>query len=364
MAHTFLCYCPHCGTPMQENMHRCPTCLQPPPTVTSKAMPLRATIATTHAKLEKSPARLTVPLIRYTSHKRRVALLLVLLALLCVLGTGGYFVFFGWYFVQAPIRSVSLHIPLTYAGLNITLLNAQQAQNFLDDPYTVNTGMVRLHLQERNITTSLITWNYTQSARLLVPGQPALAPVYVRSAGKAAPGATQTSLLDFAVPDDTPIRSMGFQLGLPDEAQLLIPFISQANLSQYQPQTLPQQRSTIYFGLRWLLTSSTTSLSIPDQQATKGMEFLTFTMIINNMLSQKTITGSPFDYARVKIAGNTFSPVDTTLPVSFASGRMGNTGTLTFLIPQKSTSGTFLLLPQDPDGNGQASVHFSLAQST
>jgi hypothetical protein len=46
-------------------------------------------------------------------------------------------------------------------------------------------------------------------------------------------------------------------------------------------------------------------------------------------------------------SGNTLlSPVDSTLPVSFAMGETGKTGTVTFLAPQKSTAFTLLLQSQ------------------
>ncbi len=297
--------------------------------------------------------------------KRRAAIVLILLALLLIMGAGGYLAATrpgGLGTSQAPFRTVNLHIPITYAGISITLLNVQQAQNFADDPQSTNDGMVRLHLQERNATTIPITWSYADSARLLVRDR-AAAPVYVQSAGKIAPGARQSSVLDFAVPKGIDLSAISLQLGASDEAQMRIPLTSQANLGQYQTQIRQQHGNTGYFGLNWMLTSSTTNLSIPGQQAARGMEYLTLSVAVDNPLSQEVISGSPFDYARVKIDGKTFAPVSVTLPVSFASGAKGKTGALTFLIPQNSTAGTFLLLSQDSDRSGQASIDFSLAQN-
>lgn len=293
--------------------------------------------------------------------KRRTALLLVLV--LFLLGAGGYLAFVGLYRSQAPIKNANMHISFTYAGMNVILFKMQQAQNFIDDPHTANNGMLRLHFQEQNPTTSFITWDYAQSTRLLIPGQPVLAPVYVQSKGKIAPGVTQTSTLDFVMPTSENVRSMSLQLGSTNEAQMLIPLSGQADLRQYQPQTRPQNGNMIYFGLDLTLTSSTTSLSMPNKQAAHGMEYLTFTMIVDNLLSQPTIVGSPFDYMRVKIGGKTFNPVSTTLPISFTGNQMGSTGAVTFLIPQNSASGTLLLISQDLGGNGQASANFVLAHA-
>lgn len=373
-------------SPLPHVASSCPI-LEEPISPTSEHISGQAEPAITHVTAMQLPASPTVPseprdqptlqessqsepelfVVRkpaqHIPSKRRVVLPLVLLVVLLILGTGGYLTFTG-HLIQSPIKSVNLHIPLTYTGLSVTLLSVQQAQNFVDDPNTVNNGMVRLHLQEQNTTTTLITWNYARSTHLLVQGLPALAPVHVQSKGQIAPGATQTSMLDFAVPNGTNLSKVSLQLGSSDEAQIRVPLIDQTDFSQYQPQTLPQHGNMDYFGLNWTLTSSTTSLSIPGQQAANGMEYLTFTMIINNTLSQQAITGSPFDYVRVKTGGKIFNPISTTLPVSFARNQMGNASTITFLIPQNSVSGTFLLLSQDPGKSGQASTNFSLAHTS
>lgn len=294
-----------------------------------------------------------------------MAIVLMLLAGLLVLGAGGYLAFAmlggqlpGLAITQAPIKTANLNIPVTYAGLDITLLSAQQAQNLIDDPHTVNNGMLRLNIKEQNTTTVKINWDYMNSAHLLVSGQTAVAPVYVQSKGTIAPGATQTSMLDFAVPNGGNLNQISLQLGTANEAQMQIPLAGQTNLSQYQPKTRQQHGSMVYFGLNWTLTSSTASLSIPGQQAAKGMTYLTLTLKVDNTLSQQAITGSPFDYLRIKTGGKTLTPINTTLPVSFATGEMGKTGTVTFLIPQNSPNCTLLLLSQDPGGSGQASTDF------
>jgi hypothetical protein len=287
--------------------------------------------------------------------------------ILLVLGGGGYLLLslLGGHFPrlgvsQAPITTKNLHLTVPYAGIDITLLTVQQAQNFLDDPHSVDDGMVRLNLQEQNKTTVAIHYDYSTSAHLVVRGKAPLAPTSVRSDTTIAPGATATSVVDFAVPGAGNLNSLVFQLGASNEAQLQIPLVAQAALSQYQARTTAQRGSAVYFGLTWRLTSSTTSLSLPNQQATKGMEFLQLEVKIDNPLAQEAISGSPFDYLRVKAGGQTAAPISTTIPVSFAIGATGKTGTATFLIPQKSTTCTLILLSQDPGGSGQASTDFQI----
>ncbi len=299
--------------------------------------------------------------------RRRTGFIVALLIVLLVLGGGGYLAFAlsGGHFPglgnsQSTIKTSNLNLALTYAGMDVTLVNVQQAQNFLDDPQSASDGMLRLNLQEQNKTTVPINWSYGTSARLIVQGKQTLAPVYVKSKQSIAPGATQTSEIDFAVPNGGNLSTLVFQLGAANEAQMQIPLAGQPNLSQYQPKTTSQKGTLVYFGLNWTLTSSTTSLSIPGQQASKGMEYLTLNFTIDNTLSQEAISGSPFDYMRVKVGGQTSSPVATTVPVSFASGATGKTGTATFLIPQNNTAGTLILLSQDPGGSGQATTNFQL----
>lgn len=299
--------------------------------------------------------------------KRRAGVVFIVLVILLVLAGGGYFAFSalgghvpGVSQSQATIKTTNLNETVPYAGVDVTLLNAQQAQNFIDDPHTASDGMLRLKLQEQNKTSVAATWDYTQSARLIIQGKAPVAPTYVKAKGSIAPGATQTSEIDFAVANGGNLSQMIFQLGTDKEAQMQIPLNGQANLSQYQPQTAKQNGTTTYFGLDWTLTGSTTSLSIAGQQATSGMEFLTLNLSVDNTLSQEAISGSPFEYMRVKAGGKTVAPVSTTIPVSFASGATGKTGTATFLIPQNSASCSLIMLSQDSGGSGQASINFKL----
>jgi hypothetical protein len=313
------------------------------------------------------PAQPDHSLVPQPKSKRRVGILLVLLVVLLVLGGGGYLAVSmlgvhvpGLNMGQATIKTSQVHTTITYAGMNVTLVSVQQSQNFSDDPQSASDGMVRLNLQEQNTTTVPIGWNYTASARLVGAGKSPLAPTYVKSKTSIAPGATQTSVVDFAVPNGGNLSKMFFQLGTDHEAQMQIPLAGQANLSQYQPRTTKQNGTAVYFGLNWTLTGATTSLSIPGQQAGNGMEYVTLNLSVDNTLSQMAISGSPFDYLNVKVGNQTEKLVATTLPVSFATGATGKTGTATFLIPQKSSACTLQFVSQDPGGKTEASIDFKL----
>src|SRR2546429_9854421 len=100
-------------------------------------------------------------------------------------------------------------------------------------------------------------------------------------------------------------------------------------------------------------------LKYGGQQASKGMTYVVVTLQVDNTLSQQAITGSPFDYARLKAGNTTAAPKLTDLPVSFDTGEKGKTGTITFLVPGNSTTLTLIFLPQS--GADQATTDFQFA---
>ncbi|TMF45897.1 MAG: hypothetical protein E6I32_12365 [Chloroflexi bacterium] len=175
-----------------------------------------------------------------------------------------------------------------------------------------------------------------------------------------APGKTQTNIVDFAVSTSDTIAQLTLRMGAANEAQMDIPLTGKADLSAYAPKTTPLNGQMLYFGLNWTLKSATTSLSIPGQQAARGMHYVILTLSVDNTLSQVAITGSPYDYARLQFGNTTVSPEESTLPVSFNTGVSGATGTLSFLIPQKSRAFTLILLPQGQKSTDQAATDFQL----
>ena len=115
-----------------------------------------------------------------------------------------------------------------------------------------------------------------------------------------------------------------------------------------------------YFGLNWTLTSATSSLSMQDQQAAKGMRYLTLTLQVENTLSQVAITGSPYEYMSLHYANHTALPKHATLPVAFEVGAAGVTGSVSFQVPQNIHSFTLLLEPQNGDRGDQSSTAFQM----
>jgi hypothetical protein len=298
--------------------------------------------------------------------RRRGALRLViiLLLILIILGGGGYLVLHYLDMAnntQPAITVSSINATVTYAGVTMSILKVEQSQRFLDDPNSATDGMVRVHLQAQNKTTIPMNLLYNTIATLALPGGKVLTPTYVKGNIGVAPGATQASIVDFAVPADTKVNQLVLRLGATDEAQVNVPLIQGANLAQYAPKTTNLTGTFQYLGLNWSLVTATTQLSIDGKQASKGMHYVTVMLSVSSTLAQMAISGSPYDYIRLKAGNTTVAPVDTTLPVSFAAGATGKTGTVTFLVPQNATKLTLIMLAQPQSGFDQVTEDFQLA---
>lgn len=302
--------------------------------------------------------------------KGRAGLVIALLVV-AILGIAGYFLaaLLGVHLPgttdlssQTAVTTTSINETVTYAGATITVLNAQQSQRFVNDPNSGNDGMLRLNLKEQNTTSVPIALPYANIARLVLPGGSTVTPVYVKAKGSVAAGATQNSMVDFVVPTTTSVKKILLRLGAASEAQMDIPLTGQANLSKYASHSVQPDGQMLYMGLNWTLTRATSQWYIDGQQASKGKRYIIVTLSVDNTLSQEAITGSPYSYIRLQIGKTLLSPQATTLPVSFATGETGKTGTVSFLVPQNSSSFTLILQPQgNNSGFDPASTDFQLS---
>ncbi len=388
-------YCPECNTPVVPGQRFCANCgrtTTPAPAQTahvpdapfSMPFPPAAPLVSQQPTPAQPPPswRITEPPVpqapiapSYNPRKRpfgRAGLALALLLLLVLSGAGSYLIaaamgyrlpdFLGGHLTQTPITTTQINSTVTYAGVDLTILSAQQSQNFIDDPNTTSTGMARLTMQEQNNTTVKVSWLYNDTARLLLPDKTLVAPTYIRAHVGIAPGTTQKSFLDFAVPTKDKINQLTLRIGAANEVQLDIPLTGQADLHKYSPKNVKLDGQMLYMGLNYTLVKASSQLSIAGQQASKGMTYIVVTLKVDNTLSQQAIPGSPYDYARLKAGNTTAAPKYTDLPVSFDSGETGKSGTITFLVPQSPQSGrafTLVLLPQS--GAGQATTDFQFA---
>jgi hypothetical protein len=266
----------------------------------------------------------------------------------------------GFVVTQPSITTTAINSSIPYAGVEITILNVQQSQSFLNDANTSSNGMVRLNLREQNPTDIKVVWSYATIAHLVMPDKSLVSPTYVNSIVRVAPGASQRSVVDFAVPTNIPVNKLTLLLGATYEAQMLIPLVRNVNVSTYQPKTTNLNGQMLYFGLNWALTEATSSFSTPGHQAAKGMRWVTLLLKVDNTLSQVAIPGSPYDYMRLQFGNASAMPEHTTIPVAFNVGAVGIPGTVSFQVPQHATSFTLNLIPQKGDNGDQDSTVFQL----
>ena len=395
MAQSIPPYCPRCGTPTVAGQRFCANCgLVMRPTITADhaldnpAIPTQATSFTTPAQqqqpgipsgwgsasvppampLSSPPEPFSAARVATARRKRgRLGVLLVLLVLLLLIGIGSYVALNLLHGgsasggTQPPITTTPLNTTVTYAGVTLTIVNAQQADSFVHDPNTATDGMLRLTIQEQNPTASRVSWLYSDIARILLPDKSVVSPTFVNATVGIAPGATQRSTVDFAVPHSDKLNQLTLLLGAANEAQLSIPLRARVDLSKYAPKSVSLNGQMVYLGLNYTLTKATSQLSIDGQQAKKGMKYVVVTLSVDNTLSQLAIAGSAYDYIRLQSGQNTATPVNTTLPVSFDTGVTGKIGTVSFLVPNGSTAFTLVLLPQSQSGATQASTDFQIA---
>jgi hypothetical protein len=392
MAQALPPFCPRCGAPSVPGQRFCANCGQtfvsvppqganvpvshPGPSTPFPPTPQPVPQHTAHEPPWRNTGP-TAPALSPSSYapapkKRtfgRTGCILICLLLLILLGLGSYLgaAAFGIHLpglgvgntAQPPVTTTQINTTVTYAGVELTVLSAQQSQSFIDDPNTTSTGMVRLSVQEQNMTNVKVNWLYVDIARLLLPDKSLATPTFVRANVGIAPGATQKSTVDFAVPIDDKVNQLTLRLGTANEAQMNIPLTGHADLGKYSPKTVQPNGQILYMGLNWTLVKATKQLSIAGQQASKGMMYIVVTLQVDNTLSQQAITGSPFDYARLKAGNTTSAPKFTDLPVSFDTGEKGKSGTITFLVPANSTTFTLIFLPQS--GADQATTDFQFA---
>jgi hypothetical protein len=386
MAQTHVQYCPRCGTEIIPHQKFCATCglpaeaqgsaqAAPPvaqmpsgaPGLPPQAYPdPMAQAAQTQIPLEQVQTQqfqygsAVAP--EPPSAKRRLGrngIILLSIALLLVICAGGYAVLQGLGVgkpAQSAIVKTNIQTSVPYAGVDVTVLNVQQAQNFLDDPATATDGMVRLQIQAQNKAQQSTTLVYNRIAHIVLPGGKQVAVTYTSINPTLVAGAAQTSNVDFAVPTNVKVDQLIFQLGTADEAQLDIPLNGHADVSKYAPKTIQVAKTLSYLSMNWTVTSASSQLSLNGQQASKGMRYVVVAFSVDNPLMQTVISGSPYDYMRINADNTAIAPLGTSLPTSFEGGAIGKTGDATFLVPQDAKTLTLTLSTQNSAGFDPASV--------
>ena len=269
---------------------------------------------------------------------------------------------------QAPIKTSPVNATVTYAGVDLSIIDVQQSANRLDDPNIVPVAngsmpsVVRLDFKERNTGISDVGYGYYNDGfRLLLPGATSVAPVAIQKQNGLGAGVSQTDWLDFPVPIGTDVSQVKLQLGKDTDAQMEIPLTANPDTSTYQPKSFTlTKKQAQYSGLTWTITAATVSWSALGTQATKGMHYITLSMSVNNPTTSDFNVYTP-DFTRMKTGDLISSTVGGSLgsAIDIASGSTGKTGDFIFLVPQDVTSYTFVLL--DRSGQNQnATIDFQL----
>ena len=311
-------------------------------------------------------------------------LTVILLLLLLVLGTSGFFVF---KYVSSrgnsgksntttstsssvktiPVKTTPINATVTYASVDVTILNAQQATSFADDSNTTTPGVVRLNIHavqtgvdDTNGGSTIDPYyDYPSSFALILPDGSKVSPVGEKEASGPTKKGNQTTWVDFPVPSTINVNQLTLQIGKDTEAQMDIPLTGNADLSQYQSRQVSPNTSVQYADMTWTLTTATARLSDSGAQADKGKRFITLSLKIDNS-SSRNLSAYPPDYIRLQFGGTSIVENGDTLPTP-AAGTSNATGLVSFLVPQEDTTFTLVLLPNGVTGaTSQATIPFQI----
>ncbi|GAC1399873.1 MAG: hypothetical protein NVS4B12_11290 [Ktedonobacteraceae bacterium] len=312
---------------------------------------------------------------------------IVLLLLLGICGAAGYFVYRGASTVLSnvqktatatggytsssgvndltpttgPATTTLVGSTITYASNDITIVNVQQAQSFVDDSSTSqSTGIARLNLKEQNTASRSGSFLYSSVARLVLPDGTKVEPLSEQNSVSPDASVSRTNWLDFPVSTTVDPHQLTLVLGTADDAQMSIPLTGSADLTKYKPKTSSPNKTFQHEGLTWTMTVATASWSNNAVQAKKGMIYISINFKIDNP-SQNDVNEYWNSYMRLKVGDAVSSPdSNTNFPTDFPAGSSGKTATAVFLVPQGSTSYTFILLPNSSGTVSQTSTDFQI----
>ena len=400
--------CANCGSSVPENMRFCPNCgtpaaisqAPPPPPVSSYTPTQNAAPFTAYPQQNNQPAYQPPPAQQgyqpplqgnqpppayarpqKNSSRGMLRVALILLVLILLLGAGGYFAFHfitsrggntartgatsGTTPTQAPLTTTPINTTVTYASVTLTIINAQQATSFADDNGTPAQGVVRLNLHAvqsdvNNVYfASAPPFAYLESFALLLPGGNKVALGSSKDISGPVRKGDQTTWIDFPASTGLKVNQMILQIGKDTEEQLHVPLTGHADLSQYQPkQSTPNLR--VQFGsMFWTLKTVTLKLSDSGTQVDKGMRFLVLTFSLDNP-GTEGLNAFPPDYIRLQYGGTTIA-LEQAVIGDAAAGTTNTQGLVSFLVPQDTTTATFILLPgHTPGATSQATIPFQI----
>jgi hypothetical protein len=244
-----------------------------------------------------------------------------------------------------PTTTTQVNAAVTYASVDVTIVNVQKASSFTNDTNISSPYVVRLNIKEHNPSTGSVYMFYGDNFHLLLSDGTSIAAGSEHDSTGIGQDVTRSNWVDFPVTTNVDVSKLTLRIGGANEAQMDVPLTASPDVSKYQLKTITPNSAFTYAGLNWTLTTVTSSLSANGKQATTGMRYITVTLKANNH-TQNNFYVFPNDYARLQAGTTTSPPSDNTFSSSIAAGTTGSTGTITFLMPHSATSFTLIMLPR------------------
>lgn len=241
--------------------------------------------------------------------------------------------------------SQQMHATVTYSSVVMTIGNIQEASSFTDDANASSPVLLRVNMSEHNPTSGSIFLFYDSNYRLLLPDGTSIAPTSEQNSGSIDQAVNRQNWIDFPLTSKVDISKLTLQIGATTEAQMSIPLTATADVSKYQDKTVNPNSPFQYASLNWTLTSVTSSLSANGKQATTGNRYITVTLKVNNPTTSDFYL-FPDTNVRLSAGSSVNPPTDYTFSSGIAAGTTGTVGTITFLVPQNSSSLTLDMLAQ------------------
>lgn len=261
----------------------------------------------------------------------------------------------------APPTTSPVNATVTYADVEMTIVDVKQAGGFPDETYSSSSSVIiRIDLKEVNKTARASSYLYSDVMRLIMSDGTSVIPSHSENFVGPDASVSRTNWVDFPATSNVDVTKLTLQLGKASEAQISVPLTNNPDVTKYQPKTINPGKSTSYVSTTWTLVSATAQLSGNNQQAPKGQMFVILTLRIDNTSGQ-SFGGYPGDYIRLQTGTTKAAPESDSIPLGIAARQTNQTGNALFLVPQGSTSFTFLLLTSTSTGaTQQSSIPFQI----
>lgn len=261
------------------------------------------------------------------------------------------------------ITTFNVQRTATYADLYFTVLNAQYASSFQNDPIQTGQAIVRVNMRVTNKSTDQVSVIYYEVARLIVPDAKPISPTNVHLSTGPKPGSSEIGWIDFPVSKGMQLSALRLQLGsvVLGEALLIIPFRGSFDPNHFAGRTSPQSL-TIYYNfsgnvLVYHLKSVNILYAYRGTQSKKGQQFYALNFTVDNNNGVTVSPGYGFDYIRLIINGYNSPPIDNTLPYSFKAGARGVAGRVVYIAPAGLKTLDFAFLLQLVQGQNNHRVN-------